>query len=79
MRQIGLAMMQYADLHGGALPHVMGHEVHFDAGHGEEDHEHHEHRDTESWIFTVAPFLEQVDAVRICPSDPLREQRTAMP
>jgi prepilin-type processing-associated H-X9-DG protein/prepilin-type N-terminal cleavage/methylation domain-containing protein len=73
MRQIGLGMIQYAELHKGELPHVMGHEDHFEQDHHEEEHEHD---DNESWIFSVAPFLEHVDGIRICPSDQLREQRT---
>lgn len=32
--------------------------------------------DGKSWIYTLAPFLESVDAIRICPDDPLRLERT---
>lgn len=71
MRQIGLALMQFAELHSGALPQVVGHDDHFEDA---DDHDHEEH---ESWIFSAAPFMEHVDALRICPSDPLRETRTA--
>jgi prepilin-type N-terminal cleavage/methylation domain-containing protein/prepilin-type processing-associated H-X9-DG protein len=28
-----------------------------------------------SWIFTLAPYMEKVDAIRICPSDPLADER----
>ena len=30
---------------------------------------------TNSWIVTVAPFLENVDEIRLCPDDPLGEAR----
>ena len=30
---------------------------------------------TQTWIMTVAPFLENVDDIRLCPDDPLGEQR----
>jgi prepilin-type N-terminal cleavage/methylation domain-containing protein/prepilin-type processing-associated H-X9-DG protein len=29
----------------------------------------------QTWIVTVAPFVEEVDAIRLCPDDPLEEQR----
>ena len=32
---------------------------------------------TEGWIATVAPFVENVDAMRLCPDDPLGQQRLA--
>jgi prepilin-type N-terminal cleavage/methylation domain-containing protein/prepilin-type processing-associated H-X9-DG protein len=71
MRQTGLAMLQYADVHDGKVPHVAGHEHEFEEEDPEHDHDDHE----ESWIFALGPFIEHVDAVRICPEDPLREQR----
>ena len=30
-----------------------------------------------SWIVTLAPFLENVDSIRLCPDDPLGPQRVA--
>lgn len=30
---------------------------------------------TQTWIATVAPYLEHVDEIRLCPDDPLGEQR----
>lgn len=61
MRQTGLALQQYAALHRGRFPEVYGHEE----GHSNQ-HDHEE----PSWIETLAPFMESVDAVRICPEDP---------
>jgi prepilin-type N-terminal cleavage/methylation domain-containing protein/prepilin-type processing-associated H-X9-DG protein len=37
----------------------------------------HDGHKEKSWIFTLAPYLSQLDEVRICPADPLREQRLA--
>lgn len=59
MRQIGIATHNYATAHGGELPSIYGH------GHAE----------AESWIFTLAPYLENVDQVRVCPDDPIRRHR----
>jgi prepilin-type processing-associated H-X9-DG protein len=58
MRQIGLAMHQYVDVHKGQFP-LMAHE--------------HEHK--ESWIFSLAPHLESVDAIRLCPEDNARHEQ----
>lgn len=30
---------------------------------------------TQSWVFTVAPYLQGVDRMRICPDDPIGDQR----
>jgi prepilin-type N-terminal cleavage/methylation domain-containing protein/prepilin-type processing-associated H-X9-DG protein len=52
MRQIGLAMHQYCDVHRGKFPLVA-----------------HDHDREESWIYSLAPHMESVDAIRLCPSD----------
>ena len=36
---------------------------------------HQTNSDAESWITTLAPFMENVDEVRLCPDDPLGEAR----
>jgi len=56
LRQVGLAIIQFAETHRGAMP-LSSH----DLAHGDEE---------ESWIHTVAPFMESVDSIRICPTDP---------
>lgn len=56
MRQVGLGIVLYAEAHRGAMP-LSTH----DLTHEEEE---------ESWIYTVAPFVEAVNEIRICPSDP---------
>jgi prepilin-type N-terminal cleavage/methylation domain-containing protein/prepilin-type processing-associated H-X9-DG protein len=54
LRQVGLAMAQFCDAHRGQFP----------------DTSHNQSGDLEqSWIYTVAPFMESVDAIRICPDD----------
>jgi prepilin-type N-terminal cleavage/methylation domain-containing protein len=30
---------------------------------------------TQSWLYTLGPFMEDVDAIRICPEDPKAHQR----
>lgn len=59
MRQIGLGLINYAGTRQGDLPEVTGHGV----------------ADTGAWIYTLGPFLEQVDEIRICPEDPLGPDR----
>ena len=60
MRQIGLAIHQYADVHRGRFPEIA-----------------HEHKRTESWIFSLAPHLESVDEIRLCPEDIRRVEKDA--
>jgi prepilin-type processing-associated H-X9-DG protein/prepilin-type N-terminal cleavage/methylation domain-containing protein len=56
LRQVGLAILQFANVHRGEMP-LSAH----DLGHDEGDR---------AWIYTVAPFMENVDEIRICPDDP---------
>jgi prepilin-type N-terminal cleavage/methylation domain-containing protein/prepilin-type processing-associated H-X9-DG protein len=58
MRQIGLAILQFCDLHDGEFPEW------WHAKHKEDDV-----AGTYSWIYTLAAHLEDVDAIRICPQD----------
>lgn len=53
-RQIGLALLMYADDHEGLLPLTT---------HGATD-------TNLSWIFTLRPYLGNVDAIRVSPGDP---------
>ena len=57
MRQVGLAMNQFIDTHGGRFPET-----------------YHTIAD-KSWIYTLAPFMESVDSIRICPSDEKGQER----
>jgi prepilin-type processing-associated H-X9-DG protein/prepilin-type N-terminal cleavage/methylation domain-containing protein len=58
MRQIGLAIHQYADTHAGRFPNMW-----------------HEQKIESSWIFALAPYLENVDEIRLCPDDLKRIER----
>ena len=60
MRQIGLAIHQFADVHDGRFPYVA-----------------HERDRNESWIHTLAPHLESVDEIRLCPEDLKRIENPA--
>jgi prepilin-type N-terminal cleavage/methylation domain-containing protein/prepilin-type processing-associated H-X9-DG protein len=60
MRQIGLAMQMYADENHNWLPGTM---------HGAGANTN------QSWIYSLRPYLANVDEVRLCPSDPKREER----
>jgi prepilin-type N-terminal cleavage/methylation domain-containing protein/prepilin-type processing-associated H-X9-DG protein len=55
MRQIGLAIHQYCDAHQGHFP-LMQHDI------AEADV-------PKTWIYTLAPHMESVDAIRLCPED----------
>jgi prepilin-type N-terminal cleavage/methylation domain-containing protein/prepilin-type processing-associated H-X9-DG protein len=57
MRQIGVAIQQYCELHDGRFPQ----NAHSGRG--------------KSWIYTLAPHLESVDEIRICPRDDNRVER----
>jgi prepilin-type N-terminal cleavage/methylation domain-containing protein/prepilin-type processing-associated H-X9-DG protein len=60
LRQVGLAMGQFCDAHRGRFP----------------DTSHNEANDSDqSWIYTIGPFMESVDAIRICPDDKKAAER----
>ena len=59
MRQLGLAFTQYCDLHKGEFPKFV------------DDNK----LIAQSWITTVAPHLEQNDAIRACPQDLFAQRR----
>src|SRR5262245_6674843 len=54
MRQMGLAISQYAGTHQGHFPW----------------NAHHANDPTQSWIYSLMPYAENVDAIRLCPEDP---------
>ena len=55
LKQIGLGVLSYVDVHGGLWPEVW-----------------HDHGDVDaeevSWIETLRPYTEGVDAIRLCPA-----------
>src|SRR5262245_45823468 len=61
MRQIVLATHQFSDTHRGQFPELW----HSGSGNG-----------AQSWIYTLAPFVESVDAIRVCPEDKYAAERT---
>jgi prepilin-type N-terminal cleavage/methylation domain-containing protein/prepilin-type processing-associated H-X9-DG protein len=63
LKQIGLAMTMYCDNNSGKFPRVT---------HGTLDV-------APSWIFTLAPYLENVDKIRMCPVDPREQERLYKP
>jgi prepilin-type N-terminal cleavage/methylation domain-containing protein/prepilin-type processing-associated H-X9-DG protein len=60
MRQLSIAAIQYCDAHDGEFPKWW----HVDDATG-----------AGSWVFTLAPYLENVDEIRICPEDRLLDER----
>src|SRR5687767_1327183 len=60
MRQIGLAIHQYVDAHRGRFP-AMWHDQGSDV--------------KTTWIYALAPHLESVDEIRLCPDDYERIER----
>ena len=60
MRQIGLAIHLYADNNKGRFPLMAYHNRDKNSTKSEEE---------KSWIMTLAPFLENVDSIRLCPED----------
>lgn len=61
MRQIGVALVAYCNDHGGSFPRSTH-------GLGQDQR-------TNAWVFTLAPYLGQVDAIRISPGDPRGQER----
>lgn len=60
-RQIGLALFSYANEHDGEFPPTT--------------HTTGSWRKERSWIFELAPFLDKVNEIRICPADPPARQK----
>ena len=65
MRQIGLAIHQFADTHRGQFPLLAYHNT-AKSSRSEEE---------KSWIATIAPYLENVDEIRLCPEDRARLEK----
>jgi prepilin-type N-terminal cleavage/methylation domain-containing protein/prepilin-type processing-associated H-X9-DG protein len=60
LKQIGLALHMYCDDNGRQFPRSV---------HGDSFHPEH------SWVFSLAPYVENVDKIRICPMDPKADAR----
>jgi prepilin-type N-terminal cleavage/methylation domain-containing protein len=72
LRQVGLAMNQFCDTHGGRWPSTT-HTTEPDNDPASPTYGRYNH----AWIYTIAPFMEDVDAIRICPSDLAGDLRCA--
>lgn len=59
MKQMGLAIHQYVDTHDGDFPLMAYHNVDTSSKTEKE----------KSWIATIAPYMENVDEIRLCPED----------
>ena len=70
MRQVGLAIHQYADVHKGRFPLQAFHNKTATSDSGEPNSEEQKKSEVEkSWIATLAPYTESVDEIRLCPED----------
>jgi prepilin-type processing-associated H-X9-DG protein/prepilin-type N-terminal cleavage/methylation domain-containing protein len=68
LRQIGLAIHRHANTHDGQIPQAY--------------HDYTIVSRERTWIYALAPYMESVDAIRICPEDPqgddrLRDKKTS--
>jgi prepilin-type N-terminal cleavage/methylation domain-containing protein len=66
LHQLGLAMQMYMNDHGGHFPWT----YHADANTAQSAS-----TTSEGWIVTIAPYCENVDDARLCPDDPLEQDR----
>lgn len=66
LRQIGIAMELYTDDYRGFFP---------ETSHGLNPNE----AQKRSWIYTLSPYLGDVNEVRVCPADPHRQERLQHP
>ncbi len=82
MRQIGVATIQFCDTHRGFFPewsHAEDKPTPASGSSAESDSEAKDKAEAKanvrSWVYTLAPYLESVDAIRLCPSDLQNPQR----
>lgn len=59
LKQIGIALTSFCEVNKGAFPR---------STHSTMDYE-------KTWIYTLAPYMENVDKIRICPNDPKGDER----
>lgn len=69
MRQIGIALHQYAEAHRGDFPLFAYSNRAYTEWERSPDSVASVDQDQASWIATLAPYAEDVDAVRLCPED----------
>jgi len=61
LKQIGIAIHMHCDTYAGEFPRSTHGTMHFER----------------TWIYTLAPYMENVDEVRICPEDPRAKEKLA--
>ncbi|HEY1598761.1 MAG TPA: DUF1559 domain-containing protein [Pirellulales bacterium] len=66
LHQLGLALQMYVNDHGGSFPCT----YESDASTAQS-----ETSQSQGWIVTLAPYCENVDNVRLCPDDPMEQDR----
>ena len=77
LRQIGLAVHQFADAHKGSFPSM----AYFNREYEEQQRTGEVGSATQeevSWIATLAPYAEDVDSIRLCPDDLQRLEGEAL-
>ena len=70
MRQIGLAMRQFCDTHHGLWPATTDTTTTATSSKPDLYGTYHQ-----AWIYSIAPFMEDVDSIRICPDDKYADER----
>ena len=78
LRQIGLAVHQFAGVHNGAFPSM----AYFNRAYEEQQRSGEVSVVTQeevSWIATLAPYAEDVDSIRLCPDDLLGSKARRSP
>lgn len=65
MRQVGIAVHQFANAHDGRFPLMAYHNA----------QQSTKTEEQKSWIATLAPYMEDVDEIRLCPDDLARAER----
>lgn len=70
MRQIALASHQFCDSHRGEFPEWFHAETVVFSADGTT-----KKKGLRSWVDTLGPYIERVSAIRICPEDPIADER----
>ncbi len=60
LRQVGIGIHMFANSHHGRFPETIHANIYGSP--------------SKSWVYTLAPYMEDVDAIRVCPDDPNGEK-----
>ncbi|TWT67693.1 hypothetical protein Pla123a_42490 [Posidoniimonas polymericola] len=69
LKQLGIAIHLYANDHRGRFPEVAHSDHDHDHGHDDHDEDEEEEDEPVSWVYSLAPYTEKTDSIRICPDD----------